>query len=114
MDLSRIQQNYLAMSTAANDLLGLLGPGFTGREGGHVKTDCAAAAGLAGLPMLRAKGFDLRQFTPGTMILTGPDTGMDGIRMFMTAAAAKMGLEPRPAVTVRSPAHTDPCPVSRK
>ncbi len=70
MDLSDIQKNYPAIRGAANDVLGLLGPVFTNKTGGQVETDISAAASLAGLSILRNKGFDLRQFTPGTMVLS--------------------------------------------
>src|SRR5512133_369029 len=49
MDLSEIRQHYPAIRAAANDLLGLLGPGFTNTADIHVETDISAAASLAGL-----------------------------------------------------------------
>jgi len=94
MDLSEIQKNYPEISAAANDVLGLLGPGFTNTTGGHVETDISAAASLAGLSMLRNKGFDVREFTPGTMLLSELDTEMNEIWNFMMAAAKNMGLDP--------------------
>lgn len=94
MDVSGIRENYPAISAAANELLGLLGPGFTNTAEGHVETDISAAASLAGLAILRGKGFDLRAFTPGSMILSEMDTEMDEIWSFMMAAAKNMGLEP--------------------
>ena len=94
MDSSEIQRNYSLIRAAANDLLGLLGPGFTHKPEGHVETDIAAAASLAGLSILRSKGFDLHAFTPGTMLLTDLDTEMDEIWQFMRAAAENMGLNP--------------------
>jgi len=94
MYLSEIQENYPEISAAANDVLGLLGPGFTNRPEGHVETDISAAASLAGLSMLRNKGFDVRQFTPGTMILSELDTEMNEIWNFMMAAAQNMDLDP--------------------
>ena len=93
MDLSEIQENYPEISASANDVLGLLGPGFTKPEG-HVETDISAAASLAGLSMLRNKGFDLRQFTPGTRVLSELDSEMNEIWNFMMAAAQNMGLDP--------------------
>lgn len=94
MDLSDIQKNYPEISAAANDVLGLLGPGFTNTTGGHVETDISAAASLAGLSILRSKGFDLRAFKPGTMVLSELDTEMNEIWNFMMAAAENMGLDP--------------------
>ena len=94
MDLSDIQKNYPEISAAANDVLGLFGPGFTNKTGGHVETDIAAAASLAGLMILKGKGFDLGQFTPGSVLLTDLDTEMDEIWNFMMAAAQNMGLDP--------------------
>jgi hypothetical protein len=94
MDLSDIQKNYPEISAAANDVLGLLGPGFTNTAGGHVETDISAAASLAGLSILRSKGFDLREFKPGTMVLSELDTEMNEIWNFMMAAAENMGLDP--------------------
>jgi len=94
MDLSDIRKNYPAISAAANDVLSLLGPGFANRTQGHVETDIAAAASLAGVSMLRSKGFDLREFKPGTVVLTELDTEMNEIWSFMMAAAKNMGLDP--------------------
>lgn len=94
MDLSEIQENYPEISAAANDVLSLLGPGFTNTPEGHVETDISAAASLAGLSMLRSKGFDVRQFTPGTMVLSEMDTELNEIWNFMMAAAQNMGLDP--------------------
>ena len=94
MDLADIQKNYPEISAAANDVLSLLGPGFTNKPEGHIETDIPAAASLAGLSMLRNKGFDVRQFTPGTMVLSELDTEMNEIWNFMMAAAQNMGLDP--------------------
>jgi hypothetical protein len=94
MDFSDIQKNYPAISAAANDVLGQLGLIFTNTSGGHVETDISAAASLAGLSILRNKGFDVREFTPGTMVLSELDTEMNEIWNFMMAAAQNMGLDP--------------------
>jgi hypothetical protein len=94
MDLAEIQKNYPDISAAANGVLSLLGPGFTHKPEGHVETDISAAASLAGLSVLRAKGLDLTAFKPGSMILTELDTEMNDIWKFMTAAARNMGLDP--------------------
>lgn len=94
MDLSDIGKQYPVISAAANEMLGLFGPGFTRTEGGHVETDIAAAASLAGLSILRSKGFDLRAFNPGTVLLSELDTEMNEIWHFMTAVAADLGMDP--------------------
>ena len=94
MDLSDIQKNYSAISEAANDVLSLLGPKFTNKTKGHVETDISAAASLAGLSILRSKGFDVREFTPGTMVLSELDTEMNEIWNFMMDAVQNMGLDP--------------------
>jgi|WetSurMetagenome_2_1015567.scaffolds.fasta_scaffold203506_2 hypothetical protein len=94
MDLSVIQKNYPEISAAANDVLGLLGQRFTNNPEGHVETDISAAASLAGLAILRNKGFDVREFTPGTMVLSELDFEMNEIWNFMMAAAQNMGLDP--------------------
>jgi hypothetical protein len=95
MDHSEIQEKYPEISAAANEVLALLGPEFVKRPGGHVETDIAAAASLAGLSILRGKGFDLRELTPGTVLLSDLDTEMSEIWDFMMAAAANMGLDPQ-------------------
>lgn len=94
MDPADVQKNYPEISAAANDLLGLLGPKFTNKTGGHVETDISAAASLAGLSILRSKGFDLGEFKPGTMILSELDTEMNEIWSFMMSAAKNIGLDP--------------------
>ena len=114
MDLSDIQKNYPEISAAAHDVLGLLGPKFTNKTGGHVETDISAAASLAGLSILRSKGFDLRQFTPGTVLLSELDTEMNEIWNFMMAAAKNMGLEPSGGWDGEIPEANKPSSVSSK
>ena len=94
MDRSVIQANYPLISAAANDVLDLFGPSFTGRAEGHVETDISAAACLAGLMILRGEGFDLSAFKVGTVILSDLDSEMDEIWGFMAAVARSMGLDP--------------------
>jgi len=94
MDLSEIRKNYPVISAAANDVLSLFGPAFTNTPEDHVETDISAAASLAGLSILRSKGFDLREFGPGSVLLSDLDTEMDEIWNFMMAAAKAMGLDP--------------------
>jgi hypothetical protein len=94
MDLSDIEKNYPAIREASNELLALLGPGFTHTPDVHVETDISAAASLAGLSILRNKGFDLREFKPGTVLLSELDTEMNEIWNFMMTAAGNMGLNP--------------------
>jgi len=73
MDPVDIRKNYAHIRAAANDVLTLFGPGFTNKQKGHVETDISAAASLAGVSILRGKGFDMNDFGPGTMILTELD-----------------------------------------
>lgn len=94
MDLSDIEKNYPRIRAAANDVLRLFGPDFTDKPEGHVETDISAAASLAGLSLLRGKGFDLHQFKPGSVLLSELDTEMNDIWNFMMAAARNMGLDP--------------------
>jgi hypothetical protein len=94
MDPAEIQKNYPLIRAAANDVLSLLGPGFTNKPEGHVETDISAAASLAGLSILRGKGLDLTAFRPGSMLLTELDTEMNDIWNFMMTAAGNMGLDP--------------------
>jgi len=74
MNLSDIQKNYPAIRAAADDVLTLFGPRFTNTTDSHVETDISAAASLAGLMILRCKGFDLKKIEPGTVILSVLDT----------------------------------------
>jgi hypothetical protein len=94
MDLSDIQKNYPVISAAANDVLSLFGPEFTNKTESHVETDISAAASLAGLSILRSKGFDLSEFKPGSVLLSELDNEMNEIWNFMMAAAGNMGLDP--------------------
>jgi hypothetical protein len=95
MDRSDIEKNYPAISAAANEVLGLLGPALVNKPEGHVETDISAAASLAGLSILRSKGFDLRAFKPGSPLFSDLDNEMNEIWDFMTAAAGNMGLDPQ-------------------
>jgi hypothetical protein len=94
MDPADVQKNYPEIRAAANDMLGLLGSKFSNKTGDHRETDISAAASLAGLSILRSKGFDLGEFKPGTMIVSELDTEMNDIWNFMMAAAQNMGLDP--------------------
>jgi hypothetical protein len=94
IDPAEIQKNYSRISAAANEVLSLLGPGFTHTPEGHVETDIAAAASLAGLSILRSKGLDLTAFKHGSVLLMDLDTEMNDIWNFMMAAAGNMGLDP--------------------
>jgi hypothetical protein len=94
MDPADARKNYPAISAAADDMVVLLTPRFTNTTGFHVETGISAAASLAGLSMLRNKGFDLGEFRQGTIILSELDTEMDEIWNFMMAAAQSMGLDP--------------------
>ncbi len=109
MDISEIQKHYPEISAAANDVPGLLGPGFANKPERHVETGISAAASLAGLSMLRNKGFGLGEFKPGTMVLSELDTEMDDIWNFMMAAAQNMGLNPSGGWNGEIPEANKPC-----
>lgn len=108
MDRSEIPENYPALRAAANDLPGLFGPEFTNAPQGYVETGIAAAASLAGLSILRGKGFDLHQFTPGSMIFVDLETEMDGIWDFLITAAGSLGLNPSGGWDLEIPADHQP------
>ena len=108
MDLSGIRQNLPAIEAAATEMLGLFGPHFTGTPDDHVETDIAGAASLAGLSMLRLKGFGLGSFQPGTAIFTDMDAEMDTIWQFMVQAARELGLDPSSGWDKEVPAEHNP------
>ena len=103
MDISALRKNLPAIDAAAGEMLGLFGPGFTGTQESHVETDIAAAASLAGLLMLRSKGFELSTFKPGTAIFTELDTEMEEIWGFMAGVCRDLGLDPSSGWTMEIP-----------
>ena len=92
MDLGDIQANYPAIDAASKDMLALFGPGYTGRPQGHIETDIAGAASMAGLMILRSKISDLSQFTTGTVILMDIEEDMNLLWEFLMVVAYNLGL----------------------
>ena len=54
MDISDVVQNLPVINEAASDMLDMFGPEFTNTPGGHIETDIAAAASLAGIISCRS------------------------------------------------------------
>jgi len=90
-----IRRNMKEIGNLANSLLGLLGPAFTGTEKGHIETDIAGAATLAGLLVLRSSVPGLDSLEPGSVILSDIHEGQAALLAFMRGISFSMGLEPR-------------------
>lgn len=78
-----IRRNSKEIDKLANALLGLLGPAFTGTEKGHIETDIAGAATLAGLLALRAA------------VSGDAHEGQTELLAFMKGISFSMGLDPK-------------------
>jgi len=94
MEPPGIRENDAALDKAAEDVLGMLCTEFMQKTGSHVETIIAAAACLAGLSVLRSRGFDLRPYAPGTLLAYDPGRELEGIQDFLTAEAGRAGLDP--------------------
>jgi len=94
MDPSDLMKNQGIIATASNDLMDLFGPEFTVTENGHIETDIAAAASLAGLLILRGKFPALPALEPGSVFLSPMDEEMNLIRMFAAGVCKSLGLDP--------------------
>lgn len=92
MEFKEVKDNYPVWFEASTDALSLFGPKFTNTPKGHIETDIAAAASLAGLIILRRK-VNLDKYAPGQVLLSDIHTEQDEISKFMTAAAMNFGLE---------------------
>jgi len=90
-----IRRNIKEIGNLANSLLGLLGPAFTGTEKGHIETDIAGAATIAGLLVLRAAVPGLDGMEPGSVVLSDVHEGQAELLAFMKGISFSMGLEPR-------------------
>lgn len=90
-----IRRNIKEIGNLANSFLDLLGPAFTGTDKGHIETDIAGAATLAGLLLLRAAVPDLDGMEPGSVVLSDVHAGQSSLLSFMKGISFGMGLEPR-------------------
>ena len=94
MDISDVVKNLPVINEAASDMLDIFGPEFTNTPGGHIETDIAAAASLAGLMILRSRVPDMSAMPPGSAILFPMDEELDLIHNFMTGVCVSLDLEP--------------------
>jgi hypothetical protein len=90
-----VRRNMKEIGNLANSLLGLLGPAFTGTGKGHIETDIAGAATLAGLLLLRAAVPGLDGLEPGSAVISDVHEGQAALLAFMKGISFSMGLEPR-------------------
>ena len=90
-----IRRNMKEIGSLANSLLAHLGPDFTGTEKGHLETDIAGAATLAGLFVLRASVAELDGMEPGSVILADVHEGQTSLLAFMKGISFSMGLDPK-------------------
>ena len=95
MDTTDLMKNQGIIGETSNDLMDLFGPKFTGTPKGHIETDIAAAASLAGLLILRGKFPALPDLKPGTVFLSPMDEEMNLIHMFMSGVCEALELDPR-------------------
>jgi len=92
VDWDELQSRLPTLEAAANALLGYLGRQFSETDAGHLETDIAAAASVAGSSLLRRAVPNLSDFTPGTAILSDVHREQDHLFKFMAAVATSLGL----------------------
>jgi hypothetical protein len=94
LDTTDLMKNQGVIGAASNNMMDLFGPKFTNTPNGHIETDIAAAASLAGLLILRSKFPVLPDLKPGTVFLSPMDEEMNLIHMFMGGVCNALELEP--------------------
>ncbi|MCS6845795.1 MAG: hypothetical protein NZ528_15955 [Caldilineales bacterium] len=94
MDTLDIAGHFPRINWAANLFLNNLGPAFTNTPDGHIETDIAGAASVAGLMLLRATNVDLAKYTPGDVILADVYDGQKKLLDFMANVGYTMGIDP--------------------
>lgn len=95
MDTTDLMKNQGVIAETSNDMMQLFGPKFTNTQNGHIETDIAAAASLAGLLILRGKFPELPALKPGTVFLSPMDEEMNLIHMFMGGVCNALELDPK-------------------
>ncbi len=90
-----IAGHYSSIYTASNVFLSSLGPAFTGTPEGHIATDIAGAASVAGVLLLRQTIPDLSKYEPGTLILSETHEAQAQLYGFMQVAGRSVGVDLR-------------------
>ena len=95
MDSLDIKTNYSRINDAANQFLQSFGPGFTKTPMGHIQTDIAGAASVAGTVILRDTIADLTRYQPGNVVLSDVHSAQGDLHKFMIAVGNSMKLDPK-------------------
>lgn len=104
MEISDLQKNYPAINQASREVMGLFGPRFTNRPGGHIETDISAAASIAGLQVLRRLAPAVVALSPGQMMLyPGRAEELDIIVKFMVGVCEGLELDPKSGWNMKKP-----------
>ena len=90
-----IEQNYFEFERLANRFLSQIGPRFTETANGHIQTDIAGTASMAGLAILRSIVPNLDNFKPGEAILADVHAHQETVHAFMVKVAHGIELDPR-------------------
>jgi hypothetical protein len=91
--LADIQAAWPAISDASSAFMKEFGPAFTGTERGHIATDIAGAAAIAGRIVLEESGTDLGMRQSGLVLLWDSQDREQAIVRFMRASGALIGLD---------------------
>jgi len=108
MDQLDIPGHYDTINKAANLFLHNFGPGFTQTAEGHIQTDIAGAASVAGTVLLRSTVPDLARYEPGAVLLSEIHDREEHIGRFMSNVIYSMNLEPRGGWTMPIPDEHQP------
>lgn len=71
-ELAELKREYPTIHDAANAFIVNFGPAFTETPAGHIETDIAGAACIAGSCLLRSAGIDLSTLPAGSVLLSEP------------------------------------------
>jgi hypothetical protein len=103
------REEFDLITKTANLFLKNFGAAFTNTPKGHIETDIAGAASVAGLMILRATVPHLEKYNPGQVILSDLDEREQDVGRFVLGLAAQM--LPEPQAGWQTPIPTDHQPM---
>ena len=105
-ELAKLKREYPTIHDAANSFIVCLGPAFTETPAGHIETDIAGAACIAGSCLLRSAGVDLSTLPAGSVLLSEPvNEQLEGLFRFVSVAAYQVQLPMESSVVEVPPEH---------
>jgi hypothetical protein len=72
---AEVEHVFPAIQESSREFMDCFGPQFSNTPNGHIETDVAGAASIAGSIVLRATGIDLHQYPPGSLVPVDVEPG---------------------------------------